>query len=394
MNNNYYRLDELARKFYRGRGGTLRYIPNGKLRLDLYYVDDYGRKRRKVFVGRNIGECYERANQFAADSKGLISNNKSTIPEILRVKLANDLALHFIKPQTHGNYLTLVSNIENHLIGQLPVAGISTKMIENYLEYITGRYSDCTIDALYRFLSTAFDIAVQDNVVAKNPMRAFDIRKPKSKKSAQSVRGFTEEEQIRFLRALKTYTPPYGSMSYKLQFLVQLYSGLRMGEVNALTPEDIDFGRNLIHVRNTVILLNGKSELGDTAKTYNGVRDVPICKKLKPVLQEALEKMKDNPCHLVFYDHKADKVIGTSSASSSFTRMCKRCGINLRGSHALRHTFATRCIEAGVPAVVLKKWLGHSDIHVTMDIYADVYDRMHHDAIEKLDKHISEMYND
>ena len=69
MNNNYYKLNELARKFYRGRGGTLRYIPNGKLRLDLYYFDDYGRKRRKVFVGRNIGECYERANQFAADSK-------------------------------------------------------------------------------------------------------------------------------------------------------------------------------------------------------------------------------------------------------------------------------------------------------------------------------------
>lgn len=183
-------------------------------------------------------------------------------------------------------------------------------------------------------------------------------------------------------------------MSYKLQFLVQLYSGLRMGEVNALTPEDIDFEHNLIHVRNTVIFLNGKSELGDTAKTYTGVRDVPICKKLMPVLQEAMEKMRDNPFHLVFYNHKADKIIGTSSASSSFTRMCKRCGIDLRGSHALRHTFATRCIEAGVPAVVLKKWLGHSDIHVTLDIYADVYDRMHHDAIRMLDEHISEMYND
>ena len=89
MNNNYYKLDELARKFYRGRGGTLRYIPNGKLRLDLYYFDDYGRKRRKVFVGRNVGECYERANQFAADSKGLISSSRSTIPEILHAKLAD-----------------------------------------------------------------------------------------------------------------------------------------------------------------------------------------------------------------------------------------------------------------------------------------------------------------
>ena len=55
------------------------------------------------------------------------------------------------------------------------------------------------------------------------------------------------------------------------------------------------------------------------------------------------------------------------------------------GQHVLRHTFATRCIEAGVAALVLKNWLGHTDIHITLDTYSDVFDRMNLGAISKLE---------
>ena len=59
--------------------------------------------------------------------------------------------------------------------------------------------------------------------------------------------------------------------------------------------------------------------------------------------------------------------------------------------HALRHSFATRCIEAGVPAVVLKKWLGHTDIHITLDTYADVFARMDFSATDKFDELMESM---
>ena len=62
--------------------------------------------------------------------------------------------------------------------------------------------------------------------------------------------------------------------------------------------------------------------------------------------------------------------------------------------HALRHTFATRCIEAGIPAVVLKKWLGHTNIHVTLDTYADVFSRMNFDSMVKFDTLMDEVYDD
>lgn len=63
----------------------------------------------------------------------------------------------------------------------------------------------------------------------------------------------------------------------------------------------------------------------------------------------------------------------------------------MTGQHALRHTFATRCIEADIPAIVLKKWLGHTNIHITLDTYADVFDRMHLGAINKLDELLDQM---
>ena len=62
--------------------------------------------------------------------------------------------------------------------------------------------------------------------------------------------------------------------------------------------------------------------------------------------------------------------------------------IHIYGQHSLRHTFATRCIEAGIPPVVLKNWLGHKNIHITLDTYADVFDRMNFNAVEKLEDYI------
>ena len=68
-----------------------------------------------------------------------------------------------------------------------------------------------------------------------------------------------------------------------------------------------------------------------------------------------------------------------------------RANIPVRGQHSLRHTFATRCIESGIPPVVLKTWLGHKDIHVTLDTYTDVFREMDHGAVEKLDQYIDAM---
>ena len=112
---------------------------------------------------------------------------------------------------------------------------------------------------------------------------------------------------------------------YSKQILIELYTGMRMGEINALRPEDIDFKKG---------------------------------------------------------------VISTSQVNCFYRRICEKAGIEFHGQHSLRHTFATRCIEAGVKPVVLKNWLGHTNIHITLDTYADVYGSLNSASMEQLEKYL------
>ena len=171
-----------------------------------------------------------------------------------------------------------------------------------------------------------------------------------------------------------------------------MYSGLRMGEINALRKKDIDLENNVVHVRSTISRgIDFKPYIKDTTKTYAGLRDVPISKKLKPYLVEAVNRYHSNPEGLLFYDHITDTIITTNQVNSFFQRVCENAGLPKLGQHALRHTFATRCIESGIPAVVLKTWLGHKDIHVTLDTYTDVFKSMDNGALEKFDSYIDAM---
>ena len=179
---------------------------------------------------------------------------------------------------------------------------------------------------------------------------------------------------------------PRGRNNYKKQILIEIYSGLRMGEINALTPECIDFKNNVIHVRSTISHgIENRAYVKDGAKTYEGSREVPISKKLKPILEQALEEMTDNQLGFIFYDNNKDDVISTKQVNNFFRRVVAKAGLPMRGQHALRHTFATRCIEAGVSAEVLRKWLGHKNIHITLDTYADVFNSLHNKSIERFE---------
>ena len=365
-------------------------IVNGKYNYRFTYVNEFGEKKRKSFSGITKEECLLRAEDFLEKMEKKIEgiDLDVTIPELLRKKYEDDYAMNFVGEQGYARNLGGVALFERTGIGKLPVADITETQIKAFLRSIT-KYSDSVIKKTYQQLNVAFKMAVDKNIIEKNPMEANDIRRPKSSKKPKDVKGFTQEEQDRFLKALEEFKVPRNRNDYKLQLLIELYSGMRMGEINALKPEHIDFENGLIHVRSTVSRgLEYRTFIKEGAKTDAGVRDIPINKMLEPVLRAAIEQKRRNPLGLVFYDHIKNDLITTSQVNCFFHRICKKAGISKRGQHALRHTFATRCIEAEIPPVVLKTWMGHKDIHMTLDIYADVFDNMNNSAMEKFEGYI------
>ena len=373
------------------RNGNFRIRPNGTCEYRLVYEDEFGKTRRKSFYGQSDFICLQKAEKFIE----LLEKMKmgiavdATIPDIVKEKCKSDYEKNFTHEQGYARNLYTISLIEKSCIGDIPIADITERQIDLFLRSIT-HYSNSLIGKVFGHLKVAFKEAYSKGVIDKNIMELASFRCPKSSKKDKKVTGLTREEQNKLVNFLNEYKAPQNRNEYKTQILISLYSGMRMGEVNALKPKDIDFENGVIHVRATVSRgLSNHYFIKDGTKTDAGIRDIPIMDGLKPILEEAVSNAKENKQNLLFYDYEHDKLITTAQVNCFFKRACEKCGIKERGQHALRHTFATRCIEADIPAVVLKKWLGHTNIHITLDTYADVFSSMHNESILKLDNYIN-----
>ena len=363
----------------------------GYYEIKVYYNDISGKLKRKSFSGRDINVLRDKAEDFLAfeaiKTKNIDYN--STIPEILRHRYELDYSKGYTREAVFARTVESLKNIERSFIGFKPIVNVTKEDLEQFLSDIK-KYSNSVIGKTYGQLKLAYREAICEGIISKNLMENRDLRCPKSNRPDTKVYALTKEEQETLETALKNHKVPKNRNDYRKQLLIELYTGMRMGEINALRPEDVDFKRNVIHVRGTISKgIGDRIYRSETTKTSAGMRDVPMNTLVKPILEKALAEMKNNPAGTIFYDHQKKNVISTSQVCNFYKRICKSAGLDYYGQHALRHTFATRCIEAGVQPVVLKTWLGHTNIHITLDTYADVFDKLNHSAINVFENYLT-----
>lgn len=375
--------------------GSYRVLPNGKVCYRISYRDECGKLKRKSFTGVDEYECLQLAEVFLGKQAKIKSgiDVDATIPDILKARYDEDLRNNFVGVQGYSRNISCVQIIERSALGRIPIGDVTERDITDFLMSLT-RYANSTISKLYHKIKLAYKVAMSKDIVDYNLVELRNIRCPKSGKKNKKIRGLTLEEQSKFTTALIEYKFERNRNNYRNQLFIELYTGLRMGEINALSPEAIDFENGLIHVRRTISKgLNYKQFVKEGTKTAAGTRDVPITKQVEAYLIDAVNNYKPNPNNLLFVDVNNGSLITTSQVNLFYRRICEKAGIEFLGQHALRHTFATRCIEAGIPPVVLKKWMGHSKISMTLDIYADVFDNLSNKSTLQYESYIEKLAN-
>lgn len=147
-----------------------------------------------------------------------------------------------------------------------------------------------------------------------------------------------------------------------------LYTGLRIGELLALSWEDVDFERGVLTVSKTCRdgNINGKHvRILDTPKTENSRRQIPLSKTLVKMLKDMKKKSK---CEFVIADD--EKPVFIRSYQRTFELFLKKLKLPHKGFHSLRHTFATRAMECGMDVKSLSEILGHKNATITLNRYA------------------------
>lgn len=192
-----------------------------------------------------------------------------------------------------------------------------------------------------------FKRAMQSGFVKSNPFELVAIVPPKKRHRA----ALTREQQAALVEHVQD--KPYDLIT---RFL--LATGLRIGEALALTKADIKDGR--VYVSKNLVRLNRQDIVQDAPKTAAGNRAVPISRELEVELLA-------QPGNRLFT--RTQGVI-----AGNFRTVSAKVGFHV-SAHILRHTYATRLEEAGVPAKVAQYLMGHATIQMTKDVYTDVQDR-------------------
>ena len=266
---------------------------------------------------------------------------------------------------------------------------IDSDEIQSYLNSFK-HLSNSTIDKIFSQINQAFVSAFNKGYILKNPM--VNVIKPRSLKKNKEVRALTFEEQQIFTDYL--LERGINQCRYKNVFLIQMYMGLRIGETLALTVHDINLKRKKMNIYRTLTVdENGMVMMGTTTKTYAGKRLLPIPDFMMPHIMEQMKIANDqdnNPEKLLFkpidkqYAHRGN-------VNNELKRLLQRhFGINDITTHCLRHTYGTRCIEAGMAPVVVQKLMGHTDVGVTLNTYTSVFDRFKEKEIDKMNKYFLE----
>lgn len=331
--------------------------------------------KRKSLYGKTRKAVKDKMIELQSDIvlNKYVDKSKITVSEFLKDLVNEDKALNVINDNSYLRKKESLKRIEREYIGNMRIQDVKENDIIAFLETIT-KYSDSVISKLFALLNRCFREAIRKDIIIKNPMDG--VRKPKSKKQNVKVRALTVDEQ----KALISVLSKNNKIKYKEQMLLMLYTGMRMGEINALDIKDVNLTFKTITIRRSVTRdSNEHTIIGQTTKTYAGMRTLPLSGPAISLLIDYLKTYISNSENLLFYDYRAHKVITTSQVNMELCRVLKKYNIiddSMPGKvslHSLRHTYATRCIESGMPAKVLQTLLGHTDIRTTLDTYCDAF---------------------
>ena len=272
------------------------------------------------------------------------------------------------KESTRNKYHNMLTSYILPSYGVQTLDTITYEFIESHCNFllISGGKKGCGLSA-----KTVIDVlSVVRNILKfaarKGMFVPCDGSAIQIKQTAKPMRILSKSEQEQLCKYILEEPDPCN-----IGILVCLFTGLRVGEICALRWEDISFSDQTLYIHHTLQRIQDQSGEGSktkivvtTPKSSCSIRTIPIPDELSEVL--AAHK-KTSVGYLLTNDEC--KFVEPRTMQNKFKKALKMSGIESANFHAIRHTFATRCIELGFDVKSLSEILGHATVNITMNRY-------------------------
>ena len=352
----------------------LGYRESGKARYGAVYAHSYQEVKQKLNQAKN-GQ--------------LVKRTAVTVEELFDLWLERERS--FVKQSTYSNYCTLIRSHILPEIGHMRLEKVTSFILDKLVTQKLqdgrldngGGLSPKTVQNIVILIKSAFKFAHREFHI---PNAAENIGLPRV--STKEIEVFSNEEIVQ----LTQYLSKDCDIS-KLGILLCLYTGIRLGEVCALKWSDFDFQENFLKIRRTIQRIQNPEPgppktkvIIDSPKSKKSIRDIPLPGNLAKDLNRYSQASSENGFILTGSPYY---YIEPRTYQSRYKMYLQKGGIPYRNFHALRHTFATKCIELGVDIKSLSEILGHSSVTITLNRYVHSSMDLKQQQINKLEQLVS-----
>lgn len=378
------------------KGRVLR--PNERERKDGYEYRwvDQSKKRRSIFA-KDLNTLREKEKLVLL---GEYNNSKLTVDDYFRKWKALKVTL---RPNTLSNYIYIFEKYIFPYFGNVRITNLKKSDIKLYYAELLKTLSMRTVESIQIVFYQILQLAVEDEIIKFNPSSEA-LRNLKKTSEIGTKEALTLDEQKRFLSFLKNSKKNH-RWYIILSFL--FFTGLRIGELMALTWNDVDWDNKTLSINKTLVYYQDKDSGKcchriNNPKTRMGMRVIPLCDMAIEVLKEEKNYHNfyninsnvelDGYKNFIFLNRNGG-FLSRELINRTIKRLVKECNNeNVDGEvkvrefscHLCRHSFATRLNESNVNLKARQAILGHKEIETTINIYTSVSNEVIEDATEKI----------
>jgi len=324
-------------------------------RSQFYYTDWTGKKHKKNKRGfKTKREAQQYEAEFVKQARADMDMMLSSFVEVYLKDKEVELKQRTLRNKRYMFETHVIPYLGNKKMNEITASDILAwqKAVKDSKDY-----SDAYLRMLQNQVTALFIHAQRIYYLKDNPCKRV---KKMGRSDNRSLNFWTLEEYRKFIDTFDK-----GSMHY-LMFELLFWTGMREGELLALTKSDIDVGQMTLRINKTYFRLHGEDVI-TTPKTDSSIRTIDLPKFLVDEIQDYWSKLYKHPSDARLFPVVAEAL------QHVMARHIKKAEVKKIRVHDLRHSHCAYLINQGVQPLIIKERLGHKDIKVTLNTYGHLY---------------------